>query len=242
MRDGERGEMERTSVEELIEAPLYFVADVASLIGTSASAISRWISPYAERRHYGPSRTREPLIITPGSLPDGRFLSFINLLEADLIYRYRQEGVSLFGIRRAVQYARNELGDRHPLRKRRFETDGRNLFAVLEETEGVSGLIVAAHGQIAWPDAVQQFFRSVEYDEMSDLAERWWPLGRNRPILVDPRLAFGRPVVREEFIRTDILVERFWAGEATREIADDFNLHVDTVEEAIRFETQRKAA
>lgn len=234
--------MERARIEELIEAPLYFVADVAYLIGTTASAITRWISPYPERRFYGPPRTREPLIIPPEPLPDGRVLSFINLLEADLIHRYRQEGVSLADIRRAVQYARDELNDRHPLRTRRFETDGKRLFAILEEKEGVSGLIVAAHGQIAWPEAVERFFRSVEYDEVTNFAERWWPLGPTKPILVDPRLAFGRPVVRDEFIRTDILVERFLAGEATREIADDFELSADVVEEAIRFETLRKAA
>lgn len=71
---------------------------------------------------------------------------------------------------------------------------------------------------------------------------RWWPQGRNKPIMVDPRFAFGQPVVIDKYIRTDILAERFQAGEHLERIALDFRVEKALVEEAVRYELSLKAA
>jgi len=226
---------------DILERPLYQIADAAKLAGTTASALKRWSSSYEVPRSYTHAKTERPLIIaSPGD--DGGLFSFLNLMEARFIVVYRRSGVPLRSIQVAVEFSRRQFEDLHPLRSRRFETDGCHLFARVEEETGVQGLVAfSAAGQLAWPSVVREFFESVEYDE-ANRPLRWWPQGRSHAIIVDPRFAFGYPVVSGKFVRTDVLAERFQAGEAIDSIALDFGLETASVEEAVRYELTLMAA
>lgn len=230
------------SEEDILYKPLYYLTDAARLIGTTASALARWSSPYRVGRHYAEPSMASPLIPIASPNMNGKAFSFLNLIEAHFIVSYRQSGVSLRAVQVAVEYARKEFGDERPLRTRRFQTDGRGLFHQVQEEEGLSGLVAfSASGQLAWPNLVEEFLRSIDYDE-SDRPARWWPQTRNKPILLDPRFAFGYPVVVERYVRTDILAERFQAGEDFDEIALDFRVEKTLVQEAVRYEMTLKAA
>ena len=58
------------------------------------------------------------------------------------------------------------------------------------------------------------------------------------PVVVDPRRAFGAPVVARTGIRTADIFQRFAAGEPVAELADDYGLSIDKVEAAIRAEAR----
>jgi uncharacterized protein (DUF433 family) len=60
-------------------------------------------------------------------------------------------------------------------------------------------------------------------------------------VAIDPRVQFGRPCVSGTGVPTDVLHERFLAGEGIEEIASDYGLEVHQVEAAIRYE-HRSAA
>lgn len=225
-----------------LETPLYPLQEAARLAGTTASALARWASPYRIPRHYAEDRIAAPLIVTPE--PNGtRAFSFLNLIEAHFIVVYRKSGVPLRAVQLAVDFARGELDDPHPLRRAQFETDGRALFKKVQDEFGFSGLVsLSSRGQLAWPELVADFFDTVEYSD-DGVAKRWWPQGRRASIICDPRFAFGYPVVVKGHVRTDALVERFEAGESFDDIALDFDLEKKVVEDAVRFEMGlRKAA
>ena len=57
-----------------------------------------------------------------------------------------------------------------------------------------------------------------------------------RVIAIDPRIAFGRPVVDGFRIPTIEVVERFTAGDTMAEIAADYECPVHAIEEALRWE------
>jgi uncharacterized protein (DUF433 family) len=57
-----------------------------------------------------------------------------------------------------------------------------------------------------------------------------------RVVIIDPRCGFGRPVIAGANIRTDVIASRFWAGESQAELADDYSLPVEQIEDAIRAE------
>jgi uncharacterized protein (DUF433 family) len=56
---------------------------------------------------------------------------------------------------------------------------------------------------------------------------------QERPIIIDPRIAFGRPVVERKAISTAAIAERVDAGESVEEIATDYDLRPVEVEQAI---------
>jgi uncharacterized protein (DUF433 family) len=53
--------------------------------------------------------------------------------------------------------------------------------------------------------------------------------------VIDPRVAFGLPTVANG-VRTEIVLERFEAGDRIAELAEDYDSSTEEIEEAIRYE------
>jgi uncharacterized protein (DUF433 family) len=58
-----------------------------------------------------------------------------------------------------------------------------------------------------------------------------------RLIELNPQIRFGHPTVVGRGVPTDVMVERFRAGDSSAELADDYGISTSEVEEAIRYET-----
>ena len=56
-----------------------------------------------------------------------------------------------------------------------------------------------------------------------------------RVVEIDPEIRFGRPSVKG--VPTDVIVERWRAGDTSADLADDYGLTTDEVDEAIRYES-----
>jgi uncharacterized protein (DUF433 family) len=61
-------------------------------------------------------------------------------------------------------------------------------------------------------------------------------IGDSKPILIDPSVSFGRPVVEKAYVSTRSILERIDAGESVAEVAADYDLTSEAVEEAVLFE------
>jgi len=57
-----------------------------------------------------------------------------------------------------------------------------------------------------------------------------------KSIVIDPQISFGRPVVNKAFISTRSIVDRIDAGEMVEDVARDYNLRRELVEEAVVYE------
>jgi uncharacterized protein (DUF433 family) len=57
-----------------------------------------------------------------------------------------------------------------------------------------------------------------------------------RYVAIDPELRFGRPTVKGA--PTDVLADRWSAGDSAAELAEDYGLSTEEVEEALRYEAQ----
>jgi len=71
---------------------------------------------------------------------------------------------------------------------------------------------------------------------------RWWPLGKDVAVLVDPNYGFGLPVVEGVGVRTEIIAERYRAGDSTDEISYDFDVTPKQINDALQWEMPKKAA
>lgn len=57
-----------------------------------------------------------------------------------------------------------------------------------------------------------------------------------RTIVIDPALGFGRPTLAGKGVRVDVVVERYRAGESVQELAHDYGVSVDLIDDAVRCE------
>jgi uncharacterized protein (DUF433 family) len=133
------------------------------------------------------------------------------------------------------------MGTARPLIEEQFHTDGVNLFV-----EEYSRLInVSEAGQVAMRTVLTGCLKRIERDPQG-LVVRLFPYLREpseqRFVEVNPRRAFGRLVIAGTGIPTEILAERFVAGDTIGALAQDYRLRPEQIEWALRFEQGAKAA
>ena len=99
-------------------------------------------------------------------------------------------------------------------------------------------------------EILRAYLRRIERDE-NGLAKQLFPFTRiasdgkaNDPkiVAINPRIAFGKPVIAGTGIPTSIIAERYKTGESISEIADDYRRKLIEIEEAIRCEFELQAA
>lgn len=210
------------------DIPIYTMSEAARYAGTSAPSVARWRAGYAYPTSSGSRRSEA---ITSGSSKG--LLSFNDLLEVAVVAAARRANVPMRAIRRAVDTAKSIYGVDKPLILLEFKHDGREVFT--RESIDADDRIVnlSRAGQTAWSQ-IEDVLDDLDYED--GIALRWHPAGRTRPIVIDPRISFGRPYILGKGISTDVIRSRFAAGESIDDIADDLDVNEAEAEAAIRFE------
>ena len=165
-------------------------------------------------------------------------LSFLQLIELAVVARMRKAGLKVSEISRARDWFTRSTGLEYPFARLRFKTDGAE---ILQDDEGplrdgdVEKLISANHGgQYVWRDLLSQRLEEFNYDEDTGEVSFWKVAGTDKPILIDPKVAFGAPQVRG--VKTGILKAHWLSGEEIDELMDDFDLSDGEVIDALVFE------
>ena len=99
-------------------------------------------------------------------------------------------------------------------------------------------------GQLAMRKLLEEHLNRVEWDDWK-FPVRLYPYVSPEPtaekaIVIDPAIAFGRPIVLRARVSTSAIVGRIDAGELVKDIADDYDLTEQEVENAVLYE--RRAA
>ncbi len=211
-------------------APIYSVAEVARLAGVSAVIVRRWMFGEDAVAPLPPSGGRGPLLV-----------SFLTLIEIVVAKGFRHRRVRLARIRRAHDFAVERLGTDYPFASLRLRALGGQILAEFDqESPGEGNLLVLDRsvepGSEQWtlPVLVRQTIEAIEYAS-DELAKRWFPLGKDVPIVVDPRLAAGQPTITGTGVTVRAVHSRFKQELPMDFIARDLRLKRTEIEAALRF-------
>lgn len=139
-------------------------------------------------------------------------------------------------VRDALTCAEQALGIERLLLRDEFRTTGQDIF--LEELGSL--ITLSRSSRMAMRTPLATYLERVERDE-DDLPFRLYPFRAewptaDKPIVIDPRISFGRPTVAGSGVSTGALVQRIDAGEAVEALAWDYGLEITQIEDAILFE------
>ena len=222
------------------EAPAYTLAEAAYYLAVPVATLRSWVLG----RHYPVSDGNKffsPIIEIADKKK--RQLSFINLVEAHVLNAIRREHeIRLPTIRRAIAYLRNKLHSQHPLADSQFETDGLDLF--IQEYGRL--INISQEGQLAMRNMLEFFLKRVKRDAKGApiklfLFTRRGAVDEPLAVVVDPAVSFGRPVLEGTGIPTEILAQRYKAGDSLEELVEDYGRPRQEIEEAIRYELLKAA-
>lgn len=220
----------------------YSYSDAARIIGITPGKLRRWVRDYDYYIH-AHRRDQRPLVVRYFD-PHDRVLSFLELIELLFVSLFRQEGLSLKTIRQAAETASRWFSTDYPFAIKQFNTDGRHIFATLAD-EATSDEIMAelSKGQFAFPMVIEPFLRKIDY-RADNLAQAFWPLGRQERVVIDPDRSFGKPIDAETGVPTSALYSAFLAEgpDSIPRVARWYEVPEAAVEGAITFERSLRAA
>ena len=218
-----------------LERPLYSCTEAARLLQIHPETLRRWLEGSTRAGvEYPPVLREEPT----GS----DVVSWAEFVEAGFLRGYRERRVPLQKMRPFIDKARTQFEVAYPLAAIKPMIDNRKLVYTLQKESGLDPrlyLVDAEDEQIRWAEPVLEFLDKVEFDPMG-VVSRFFPMGTEVPVVIDPEVSFGVPQIRG--IRTELVAESVAAGEPFDVAARSWDLDLSEVEAALSWERSIAAA
>ncbi len=217
--------------KDIKEMPAYTVLEAAHYLSVPQATVRYWSTGQGDYPPVIDIAQKSPAV-----------LSFYNLIELHVLAATRrQHEVSMRKVKEAILYLKkntsSKMGEKHPLLSEQMLTDGLDLF--IEQAGRLVSISQA--GQTAIREALSAALQRIERNNHG-IPIRLYPFTRtdirNAPamVVIDPSLSAGRPVISGTGLATEIIAERYKAGESVQELADDYQRPQREIEEAIRCE------
>ena len=213
---------------------MYSFVEAAHLAKVSTSTVKNWLFGY----------TVEDREVPPLFPSDNRdMVSFLQMIEIMVAGRLRKSGkrVSFQKVRIAYTNAQREWDIEYPFAHMKLEALGGHIVHFLSSGGSVDSFpALDTPGQSTLPGLLRsETVNQIEYDDK--LAARWFPVGKKVPIVVDPRLSAGLPVIKGRGVTVQAIHKRFKSGLRIDFIAKDFEMDTALIETALQY-AERVAA
>ena len=187
---------------------IYDIAVARRLTGVSANSIKRWLEEYPA--HVAELKPDWNDLSGQIHTQHNR-LSFLEMVEVLIAGKIRaSQGGSYWKVRKYHDGLAAEWGTQFPFAHQ-------NLAAYNEEL----------------PIPAVKALEQLDYED--GFASRWYPLGKDAPLVSEPRISGGAPTIRGRRVRVLDIRELFEAGESVQKVADAFDLEDLEVETALRY-------
>ena len=214
-----------------MDIPIYGITEAAQYLRVPLNTLVYWVKG---------GGSLPPLIKIASTSPPR--LSFTNLLECYMLSSMRAiYDVRIPKVRKALATLAKYVQHKHPLVEQAFQTDRRDLF--IEHLGNIVNL--SKDQQILIPGVMEYYLERIERDPRGLFKFYPFVMGRTqdepRLILINPAVGFGKPVIAGTGISTAVVASRFNARESIDDLASEYRVEPQQIEEAIRWE-QKTAA
>jgi len=228
----------RMTLTDLSRSGIYSVSEAARLIGVPMQRVRAWVTGW-------PRTAAPPVIQNDLGWVDGRLaFSFANLMELRFVAFFSAANVSMHEIRSIMDEVRAAIHRPHPFATDIvFKTDGSKIVAEIARKNGISDLYDLRSRNFEMGVVVYRTLKEgVVYDPKGD-AQAWFPRRILAPnVIVHPKLAFGRPVLKGSGIPTEAIADAMRAERDIETVAVLFEISTKRVQEAVAFEANLRAA
>lgn len=218
-------------LDEIITQPqlgsgIYTIPDISRILRLPQSKVRVWLNDYWNSR-FVPNRKRK---YSWGEGRD-RAVSFYALIEFYTFFQLRKYGVSAQKATRAHESISKYLKTPYPFASSKILTDGSS---VLFSTEANILINADSTFQLNLKRIVEQFCAKIDFGE-DFLAQKFFPIGKENSVVIDPHHQFGQPTIYRTNIPAETLFNYYKGGEKVGFIATLYELSEKEVRDAIAF-------
>lgn len=224
------------TTSEYMDRPTYSLTEAARLLRVPTSTMRFWLEGARRGEQVYPPVLR-PEATGSSTLTWGEFV------EAAYLREYRED-IPVQGLRPLIEALREEFG-RYPLATAHPMTTDKQLVRNLQDQLGLPEELwmVVGVGQLVLGSSAETYFKKVEFDPETSLAMRYRVMDAETPVVVDPRVAFGVPTIKNT--RAESIAELVLAGEpisAVVQIYAGYGINESDVATAVRFDREYLSA
>lgn len=210
-------------------AGIYTVPDIARILNLPYAQVSRWVNQYFDQR-LGRKFT-DRYTWTDGK---SKAVNFHTLVELYTFFRLREVGVRTHVILEAHEKLAEHFKTAFPFALssvlQNLSSDGKRIYFKFD-ADILCTLDAANQLNLKF---IEGFFKKLDFDD-SELAQRLWPLGRDRSIVIDPDHQFGQPTIAGSNVLPITIYNMHKAGESIERIASLYELTRIQVEDSIEY-------
>jgi uncharacterized protein (DUF433 family) len=217
---------------EIADSGLYTIPMAARLLAAKPAKVRSWVEGY------GHSNATPILIRQLPRIGGQTVLGFLDLVESSFIRHFRTIGYSPQTIRKVALKLRDRHGVDHPFAMdKRFRHDGKSIFEEVVTDEGERRLLnLMSDNFVIVPAVEPSLFDQVFYVE--DIAREWMPIAQHPRVTMNPKIAFGLPVLKDTWIPTETLFNAYQVEGGATEAAEEFGVSANDVLAAVGFEQE----
>ena len=159
-------------------------------------------------------------------------VSFLDLIDAMVVGRFRKSGVMMSTIREAYAILSRELEAVHPFAHSKLRTDGKAI--LLEEADrlGNRWLFDVVTKQMIF-EYLHDGLERIDYSALTKLAERF---RISEGIVLDPKVGFGKPVIENTATHAGLIARQYNANDHDAAlVADLYEISESDVINAVCF-------
>ena len=216
--------MNTSKIHSKLGEGIYSNSDIAFLLKLPKQKVRRWLNDfwnirlaekYDQNYSWGQGRNQAT--------------NFFTLIEFYIFYCLKDAGVSQNKIFEAHEAMAKQLKTFYPFASAKLLTDGKSILYSLED-----GTTVKADKskQITLRELIEQFYNKIDFSS-NKVAEKFYPLGKDKRIVVDPHHQFGQPVIKQTNVMAETIYDMFNAGESKIFISRLYDISLKEVDSAI---------
>lgn len=226
----------RQSTNDPVAGGFYTVREAARLLGIAQpSKITGWL-------HGHKSRGRGPIIQRQYQPIEGaQELGFLDLIEVRFVEHFRKQGVSLQGLRRAAETARDQWKQQHPFAtsSTKYLTDRIEVFSKTARDVHDNVLLNLVTKQYEMYVVLEEVLaKGLEFDPTSGLAREWKPRPGEFPdVMLSPLVAYGQPAIMPFGVPTSAIYNTWKAENGNYAATSDwYEIDEKLARQAVEFE------
>lgn len=207
---------------------IYTASEIAEILRLPYNKVYTWINKYWD------GKLGKEFEIKYSWQSDGtRAVSFHTVVEFYVMMRFSEAGVKPKQVLEAHKELSSMYNSAFPFALKKvldeIKTDGNRVY--LKTKKGAITLDGTKQFNLEF---IKLFFKKLDF-ENNELASRFWPMGKENSILIDPERKFGHPVIDSKNIYPQTIYSHIRAGDPIEYIVSIYSLTKKEVEDALEY-------
>lgn len=208
---------------------IYTVSEISRILRLPYFKVNRWLNKYWDGQL---GKIFDKRYST--DIDNTKAVSFYTLVEFYVVYQLLNSGVKINHIIRARIELTKKIKSDYPFAQKtiieNLRTDGNRVYFDLGDHDILS-LDGTKQLNISF---IENFYVNLDFDHEL-MATKFWPLGKDKNIIVDPARQFGHPVIDKTNIYPETLFNLYKGGEEIKFIAYMYDINEKDVNDAVEY-------